>query len=524
MTDQEQTKRVAIYLRVSSVRQEEKGVSLDVQRERCLAAVRAQPAWVLTLDEDGDDPDGLFVDVQSGLETEKRAGYQRLLAACRARRVDVILVYRYDRLGRDDAELIARGKELGRLKVQRLSVTEGERDDFMLKLGDLLAHRESAEISKRVTPAMRKRAEQGLWTSRNPYGYLPDAERGKGYLKVDEDAAAIVRELFRRAAEGVAVHALVNWLNTLTTPAGQRLQSPRGGYFSTQWVRYVLTNPVYLGQVRQGMKRHSRIDGVYARPVEEQYHGQGLQPALIEQETFDRVQALIATHPPFRKRATDRQWLLTGMVRCAVCGRRMQGRWVIRADQRERGVRYTSYRYYCARSGHGVQGGKRLDAYVLEQVARLAIDPEMVATVQTILAARQQQQPERITEVKATRARLERRLKDATDLLLDGTLSREVYRQQREAIEAQIAESDRELATLVQPARATQHIAAAVGAWLERAGDLRALLAQATLGEKAAVVAGAIHHITVSKGQTPAITWQPWAEEVLAALDQLGAA
>jgi site-specific DNA recombinase len=143
--------RCAIYTRVSTQEQGREGASLPVQLQACRKHAAAQ-GWTV-VDE--------LQDIQSGLDVD-RAAYQQVIALARARAVDVIIVWRLDRFGRDAAEAMARFKELTRLQTKVVSATEGEQTPFLQGLMSLLAEDESRRTSDRVRPAMRKRVEEGL--------------------------------------------------------------------------------------------------------------------------------------------------------------------------------------------------------------------------------------------------------------------------------------------------------------------------------------------------------------------------
>ena len=184
--------RCAIYTRVSTEEQGREGASLGVQLQTCRQHAAGQ-GWVV-IDE--------LQDVQSGLDNE-RVAYQRALDLARSRSIDVVLVWRLDRFGRDDAEALPRLREFARLQVRVVSATEGEQSAFLQKLMFLLANEESRRTSERVRPAMRKRVEEGLWMGKPPFGYRMDPT-ARGRLVIDD---ATADQLFwRHVAELAKAH------------------------------------------------------------------------------------------------------------------------------------------------------------------------------------------------------------------------------------------------------------------------------------------------------------------------------
>jgi site-specific DNA recombinase len=435
MTTETAIARVGIYCRVSTEEQSQDGISLTVQRERCLATVRAHDDWVLTTDAEADD--AVFEDVQSGRDDDRPA-YLRLLALAYRRQLDIVLLYKIDRLSRNKVESIKQAEELRKLGVRVWSVSEGgELNGFTLDLLLLLADQESRNISARVTPAMRRYAEQGAWMVRPPIGYRLVEKR----LVIDEPKALVVREMFARAASGQSLTVIMRWLNNWRDEQGQPFATQQGRTWTIHSVGVVLRNPAYAGWVVYGKTRKSKVDGYFARPEGERVIVRGLHEPLIDQATFDQVQAWLATRPVFRRPHGERRYLLAGLARCPVCERRLGGN----RSGYEGGIGKHVYR---CEAGHMYAGGKRLDRHVLDAVGRLLISLADVGQARAILEADAARQPDEVATLRARRARLERRQRMATELVLDETISREEYRRQRAEIESEMAAIDRELASL----------------------------------------------------------------------------
>jgi site-specific DNA recombinase len=359
------------------------------------------------------------VDVQTGFD-ESRPAYQRVLTAVRAGQVDLLLLWKYDRLGRDDGEYISRANELVRRRIRIVSVVEDENPPFVIKLMGLLANEESANTSKRVIANMRTRAEMGYWTNRAPFGYLVVriGDDGKyATLVPDPLTALVVRELFEMASRGeMGLPALVQWLNVQKDTAGNPLRPLQGLVFTWRTVRHMLTNPTYVGMVRRVQQR-SKLEERRVLPADEQIWVQGKHEALVSRELFDNVQVMLASR---RGRSHGNvpsgRYLLTGLVRCGVCSRRMRGHLLRRASWPE--SRKPDAQYRCDQLGHGSVGMRWLDAWVEACVGRLPITETTVALVDTYYAERDTVSPARIERLQAERDELERKLSALTDLLL----------------------------------------------------------------------------------------------------------
>jgi DNA invertase Pin-like site-specific DNA recombinase len=152
-------KRVAIYARVSTW---DKGQDPETQ----LFALREYAA------RRGFKSAGEFVDYASGTRDD-RPQYQRLLEMARKRRVEVVLVWRYDRFARSTQALVQALKEFQSLGVDFISYQENidtttPQGELIFTVMASLAQFESALISERVKAGMARARAQGKRISRAP--------------------------------------------------------------------------------------------------------------------------------------------------------------------------------------------------------------------------------------------------------------------------------------------------------------------------------------------------------------------
>src|ERR671922_2462961 len=152
-------KRVAIYARVSTI---DKGQDPETQ----LLVLRDYAA------RRGLVPAGEYVDYASG-RRDDRPQYQALLAAARQRRIDVVLVWRYDRFARSTQALVHALNEFHRLGVDFISYQENidtttPQGELIFTVMASLAQFERALISERVKAGMARAKAQGKRISRAP--------------------------------------------------------------------------------------------------------------------------------------------------------------------------------------------------------------------------------------------------------------------------------------------------------------------------------------------------------------------
>ncbi|HKM52779.1 MAG TPA: recombinase family protein [Isosphaeraceae bacterium] len=268
------TKRCAIYTRKSSEEGLEQDYnSLHAQREAGEAFIKSQAGegWRLVK---GAYDDGGF----SGATIE-RPGLQQLLAHIRQGMVDVVVVYKVDRLTRslaDFAKMVelfdARGVSFVAVTQQFNTTTSMGR----LTLNVLLsfAQFEREVIGERIRDKVAASKRKGMWMGGVvPMGY----ELRERKLVVKQAEAKVVRHIFERYLELGNVRALKNELEARrfvsvirTSKKGKR----HGGKpFSRGAIYHLLSNPIYIGEIRHKHDRHP-----------------GQQAAAISRELWDRVQ------------------------------------------------------------------------------------------------------------------------------------------------------------------------------------------------------------------------------------------
>src|SRR6266545_1682561 len=183
--------RAAIYTRVSTDRQQD-GASLEVQLEQCRRYCEGHGLSVVAE----------FRDVLSGLNPD-RPKYRQAIELARSKQVDKLIVWRLDRLGRDLAEYATQLRDLKRVGVDVVSVTQPGESLMMQQISGVFAEQESRDKSVRIASSKFHRAMEGKWNGKTPLGYdRAAAPDGRGCVLVPNRDAAIVKELFTMYASG----------------------------------------------------------------------------------------------------------------------------------------------------------------------------------------------------------------------------------------------------------------------------------------------------------------------------------
>jgi DNA invertase Pin-like site-specific DNA recombinase len=287
--------RLVGVIRVSRVggREGATFISPDVQRDQIKAYARAHGHKIVAWQEDLDKPGS----------TLNRPGIQAALAQVDAGEAEGIIAAKLDRITRSIADL---GKLLQRASTDGWNLVAVDVGlDLGMPNGKLVAHVLGAiaewELDRRRNDwqlARERAVARGVHVaSRIPTGY----QRGEeGRLAVDEEVAPLIRELFRRRAEGQGWRTLATFLSEsgVVTPYGNQT-------WTAGAVNGIIRNRVYIGEARSGEYVHADA-----------------HPAIV---TFADWQAAQAPGKMPQARSDD-PLMLSGLVRCGSC------RYVAKAD------------------------------------------------------------------------------------------------------------------------------------------------------------------------------------------------
>ena len=346
--------RCAVYTRVSTEHGlEQEFNSLDNQREASEAYIKSQAheGWRLMRDR---YDDGGF----SGGSMERPA-LKKLLDAVRARRIDVIVVYKVDRLTRSLADFAKLVELFDEHQVSFVSVTQAFNTTTSmgrLTLNVLLsfAQFEREVTGERIRDKIAASKKKGIWMGGVvPLGYRVDNRA----LHVVEEHAAFVRDLFRRYLEigsVVRLKAALDQENVrLPIRTDGRGKTTGGGLISRGHLYKILSNPIYVGRLTH----------------KDQVH-EGLHDPIVDHETWNRVQRLLAEHAQDRAGSRqDSDALLAGKL-FDDRGNRMSP-----SHATKRGRRY---RYYVSQA---ILQGRKADAGSVARVPAMEIERRVVEAV-----------------------------------------------------------------------------------------------------------------------------------------------
>jgi len=337
------------YCRVSTKEQgTEDHYSLDNQDQRCGDYTKLK-RWRCAF---------VRKDIASGKNSD-RIGFQDLLQAVREKKIDVVVVYRLDRLSRNVGDIYDFLELLRQNNVGFVSVTEGfdtttAMGRAMLGVAAVFAQLTREMISENVKDGLLRRKEAGFVNGSlaNTFGF--DHCKESSNVVINPEEAAVVREIFDWYTES-------KWGPTkIASILNLRGVKTKGG---VNWFRKsvasILRNPIMCGQlIANGKTIEGRHEGI------------------VSVEQFEAAQAIQQSRTTLPNRSQQSRYLLSGILRCGTCGSRLAGHVTV---NKKTGKQYFSYHHpptpkmlepncpSIARSVH------IMDDLVIEQIRDLAL-------------------------------------------------------------------------------------------------------------------------------------------------------
>lgn len=276
-----------------------------------------------------------------------RPAYQRMLKNIKEKKIDTIIVKDFSRLSRNDADMADFLKyEIKKLKIRLISLGDNfdskytSEMDIGVKLKAVVNSTYADDISNKVMLNLNAKRYDGKFIgSFAPYGYKKD-EKDKNHLVIDDEAAEVVKQIFKMFISGTPKQRIAKILNSKGIPCPTEYKNknklnykPAKNHLSNfHWgystINKILANEVYIGnliQRRTAMEHMKRQDGIsYKRKVplkeEQQIKVENTHEPIIDKETFEQAKQItraIARTPKNMQNIT----MFAGILKCADCGR-----------------------------------------------------------------------------------------------------------------------------------------------------------------------------------------------------------
>ena len=384
--------KVYTYKRVSTTMQID-GYSLDAQRARMKAYADFNDYEIVGEYEDAG---------KSGKSIEGRLQFNQMMEDVKSGKdnVSYVLVFKLSRFGRNAADVLSTLQVMQDFGVNLICVEDGidsskDAGKLMISVLSAVAEIERENIRVQTMEGRIQKAREGKWNEGfAPYGY----KLVNGKLEINEEEAVAIRTIYDQYVNtDIGSNGISKYLENHGIRKIQR-QNGKNPLFDAHLVRLILKNPVYCGKIAYGRRKTEKVHGTRNeyRLVEQDDFllVDGLHEAIISEEVWNAAQAkLIAQAKKYEhvnKGKDERTHLLSGIVRCPVCGAGMYGNKSIK--YKKDGTKYKDFFYYGCKHrsmqrGHKCDYKKQireelLDDAVAEVIVKLVSNPQFAAMMQ----------------------------------------------------------------------------------------------------------------------------------------------
>ena len=337
--------KVYLYTRVSTTMQID-GYSLDAQKTKMKAFCDYNEYEIAGEYEDAG---------KSGKSIEGRIAFNQMMDDIKSGKDEVsyVLVFKLSRFGRNAADVLATLQVMQDFGVKLICVEDGidsskDAGKLMISVLSAVAEIERENIRVQTMEGRMQKAREGKWNGGfAPYGYaLID-----GKLVVNEEEAVAIRTIFDQyvntdlGANGIAKYLENHGIHKIAR------QNGKNPLFDAALIRRIIQNPVYSGKISYGRRRTEKVHG---------------------------------TRNEYRQVKKEKIHLLSGILKCPVCGAGMYGNKAIK--KRKNGSNYKDFYYYGCKHRNMTRGHKcdykkqvheeMLDASVAEVISKLVSNPK----------------------------------------------------------------------------------------------------------------------------------------------------
>lgn len=322
----QQKKKVCAYVRVStdSLQQED---SLENQTTYFKGFITANPEWEFV---------GIYSDQGISGYKENRPGFQKMIEDARAGNIDLIVVKSISRFARNTETVLKFTRELKSIgvgiffEIQNINTLSGA-GELMLTILAAFAQAESEGASANAKMTYKRKFESGIPAHglESTFGYKANAQ---GDTVVDEEKAAVVRQMFDLAEQGIWPSKIKQYLNKNGVPGCA------GGDWDDTAVFRVLHNVSYKGDLilqktyRDSRRKQRKNEG----QVDQWYIAENHQP-IVPPKQWDKVQEILrkrsehlqkpAPPKPDKPRSSRNTYPLSNLIYCPICGEKLIHKW-----------------------------------------------------------------------------------------------------------------------------------------------------------------------------------------------------
>jgi site-specific DNA recombinase len=416
--------RAVIYCRVSGEEQV-KNLSLPTQERLCREYCEKNNWQVVQV----------FVEKGESAKTIDRTAFLAALQFChrKSNNIQYMVVYAISRFARNADDHIPVAAKLRQAGVKLRSATEPLDDSIVGRSMEvmlaLFAEIDNRMRTDRTITGLKAAVEINRWPFHTPLGYIKTKDAtGNSVVSIDPDRGSHITSAFNQFATGRYSKKQV-----FDDVIAQGLRTRKGAKLYPQAFDNLLRNPFYAGWLvvpTWGTRKR------------------GSHQPLVDQETFDKVQAILAgRRPTVTPRQRNRpDFPLRGLINCGKCGAPMTAGW---SKGRTKLYPY----YFCSKRCKGMNHrSEKLEQQLLEVFDHMRMQTKLIELFKALVLDVWQEKQSHRRDLAAARARRVTELETRRQRLLDGYLehviSAETFKEQSDKLEPELATVRTELAEI----------------------------------------------------------------------------
>lgn len=398
--------KAIIYIRVSTAEQAKFGYSLKAQKESCINYSKSNNYEVLKV----------FTEKGESAKTADRTVLKEMLNFAKANKnnIDALIIYKLDRLSRDTSDSLKMRASLKKLNIFLKSVTELFDDSpygrYMVTDSFSRAQLDNEVRGERAVIGMKQAIKAGRWLWNAPLGYKYKYVNNKSYLVPSRDADT-VKKIFKDFISGKKQFEICDKLKE------SKIKITR------QHLNNLLKNPLYIGKLVTKLFDYEPIDGIHEH--------------IIDDITFYKAQNILSPKKNQYNIKYKNEFPLKRFLKCPECNRFLAGSYSKGRDKK--------YAYYhCVTKGCSFKSVKRelAEELFFDFLDSFAIKEETINDVfEKIRASQNDRQIENTNTLKGIKKEitlLEVKKDRIVELLIDGTLPKDIYNKKISEVETEI--------------------------------------------------------------------------------------
>lgn len=412
--------KAGLYIRVSTERQALEGYSISAQKNNLTNFANKQ-GWSIY---------GIYADEGiSGKNIEDRPNVKRLIEDIKAKNIDVVVLYKFDRLTRDMSDTEDIIKLIQQCGIEVYTISGGSIDvttatgRFMVRMNGAVAQLEREQTIERVKAAFIEKVRQGKSLCCNTASYGYDRPKHQEIQTINEKEAKVVKRIFRMyTLENKTFTEIASILNAEGIPTKlkgkvrKKVNSNETYIINSIWqpktIRLILSNVTYIGGVRYGINKKNGFEVL-----------EGLHEAIITKELWDKTQEKLNKIKKIHRtnRPKDDVYY-SGILVCGYCGQKLTTQRTVKTHKDGSTLIHYGYRCVNREKGQCIALGishKKVESAFLEYIDRI----EELTEINNITPKLEEDEVlEDIEDLKKRKLQIDNKKKEVMHLFMENEL------------------------------------------------------------------------------------------------------